>query len=199
MMEAPVLAEATGLAAPRAADVPAVEHIRAVILANLSKISTLFRSWDQDDSGTIDKKEFRQALPVIGLRVARADADSLFEELDTDASGTISYAEFLVGLERTLGFKGKRATLNAVIWLRGSSSRGRPPSPCPLLHSAHHWLRELNSLGLSPLQVWQELDDDGSGFITAKEFGPFMKSGMGDPGPTWKERRQADKDALARS
>ena len=47
--------------------------------------------------------------------------------------------------------------------------------------------------------VWLALDDDGSGVITAKEFGPFMKSGMGDPGPTWKERRQADKDALARS
>ena len=47
--------------------------------------------------------------------------------------------------------------------------------------------------------VWLALDDDGSGFITAKEFGPFMKSGMGEPGPTWQERRQADKDALAKS
>ena len=47
--------------------------------------------------------------------------------------------------------------------------------------------------------VWLALDDDGSGFITAKEFGPFMKSGMGDPGPTWQERRQADKDAQAKS
>ena len=43
--------------------------------------------------------------------------------------------------------------------------------------------------------VWLALDDDGSGFITAKEFGPFMKSGMGDPGPTWQERLKADKDA----
>ena len=47
--------------------------------------------------------------------------------------------------------------------------------------------------------VWLALDDDGSGFITAKEFGPFMKSGMGDPGPTWQERLKADKDALAKS
>ena len=36
--------------------------------------------------------------------------------------------------------------------------------------------------------VWNRLDSDDSGFITAKEFGPFMKKGMADNGPTWKER-----------
>ena len=40
-------------------------------------------------------------------------------------------------------------------------------------------------------KVWLALDDDKSGFITAKEFGPFMKLGADDPGPTWKERLQA--------
>ena len=43
--------------------------------------------------------------------------------------------------------------------------------------------------------VWLALDDDKSGFITAKEFGPFMKLGADDPGPTWKERLQDSQDA----
>ena len=42
--------------------------------------------------------------------------------------------------------------------------------------------------------LWRALDDDGSGFITAKEFGIFMRRGeaaAGGKGATWLELRTA--------
>ena len=42
--------------------------------------------------------------------------------------------------------------------------------------------------------AWNALDDDDSGFITAGEFGPFMKRGAPPKGPGWKEKRQKEKD-----
>ena len=46
-------------------------------------------------------------------------------------------------------------------------------------------------------KVWVALDDDSSGFITPKEFGPFMKLGMPEKGPTWKQKKQAMMNAVA--
>ena len=41
----------------------------------------------------VSSKEFRQALPMLGLEVNRADAEALFAEFDTDSSGEIDLAE----------------------------------------------------------------------------------------------------------
>ena len=57
-----------------------------------------------------------------------------------------------------------------------------------------------SQLGLRPAQLpesklrslWRALDDDGSGFITAKEFGSFMRVGTAASGPGgWRERLTA--------
>ena len=58
----------------------------------------------------------------------------------------------------------------------------------------------VNGLALKPAQLpearlkslWRALDDDNSGYITAKEFGHFMKKGAPeDTGMSWWERRTA--------
>ena len=49
--------------------------------------------------------------------------------------------------------------------------------------------------------AWNALDDDDSGFITAGEFGPFMKLGAPEAGPGWKEKlaeKKAAEGAAAR-
>ena len=40
-------------------------------------------------------------------------------------------------------------------------------------------------------RLWRTMDEDASGFITAGEFGHFMRKGEPEPGLTWKERRTA--------
>ena len=50
--------------------------------------------------------------------------------------------------------------------------------------------------------AWNALDDDDTGFITAGEFGPFMKLGAPDKGPGWKEKlaeKRAAEGAAARA
>ena len=41
--------------------------------------------------------------------------------------------------------------------------------------------------------LWKALDADLGGFVSADEFGRFMRLGEPDKGPSWKERRQAKK------
>ena len=65
---------------------------------------------------------------------------------------------------------------------------------------------ESSGLGLRPAQLpesklrslWRALDDDGSGFITAKEFGSFMRAGTVASGTGgWRERLTAHNRAEA--
>ena len=69
------------------------EQLLKALDKNFMRIIDLFREWDDDDSGTVSKVEFRRALPCLGLRVERADADALFDSFDVDKSGTIDYKE----------------------------------------------------------------------------------------------------------
>ena len=88
------LGKALGLIKLEAAEgTSIIEQLRHALMSNFMRVSDLLRDIDIDRSGTIDKKEFRQILPVLGLSVPRADADALFDELDGDLSGEIDYKE----------------------------------------------------------------------------------------------------------
>ena len=79
-----------------------VEELTQALAVNMSRVVDLFREWDDDASGTVDRKEFRQALPMLGLRVDKATADALFNGFDDDQSGEISYDEVYVKLRNSL-------------------------------------------------------------------------------------------------
>ena len=51
----------------------------------------LFREWDADGSGEIDKKEFRQAMKSLGFAsmASRADIDAVFDEFDLSGDGAV--------------------------------------------------------------------------------------------------------------
>lgn len=57
----------------------------------------LFKEFDADDSGELDKEEFRMALKwKLGMmNVADADMDELFDHYDTDGGGGIGVDEFI--------------------------------------------------------------------------------------------------------
>eukprot|EP00056_Hartaetosiga_gracilis_P021289 m.23504 g.23504 ORF g.23504 m.23504 type:complete len:220 (+) comp8990_c0_seq1:141-800(+) len=54
-----------------------------------------FRMYDRDRSGTIDRREFYQALQFLGVPISWADVQAMFDVIDTDRSGTISADEFV--------------------------------------------------------------------------------------------------------
>ena len=80
------------IALDASSDVPVIEQLAKSLADSYQRVIEVFRAWDTDMSGTIDKKEFRQGLKMLGLKdVSREQADELFDVLDGDHSGEIDY------------------------------------------------------------------------------------------------------------
>ena len=69
--------------------------LREALLRSQTRVVDLFRQWDEDDSGTIDKKEFRRAIQALGFDFFDevSEIDKVFDEFDVDKSGSIEYKE----------------------------------------------------------------------------------------------------------
>ena len=55
----------------------------------------MFRLYDRDRSGFMDKDEFAKGLRKYGVNATKAEMDELFSAFDTDYNGTVNYEEFL--------------------------------------------------------------------------------------------------------
>ena len=76
------------------------EQLREALSANAVRVVDLFKEWDTDGDGTVSKKEFRKAIPALGLDVPRAEIDALFDQFDPDGSGDIALSELNKMLRR---------------------------------------------------------------------------------------------------
>lgn len=79
----------------------------SVLQASVSRVISLFKLWDADCDGTVDKEEFLHGFETMGfdVKVMREAICQLFDELDEDGSGTLDYEE----LSRTLKRPGNSA------------------------------------------------------------------------------------------
>ena len=77
--------------------------LKDALLRSSSRVETLFKAWDKDQSGTLDKAEFYRAVRALGFAVEQADSDALFDTLDADGSGAMEYKEFDMMLRTTEG------------------------------------------------------------------------------------------------
>ena len=68
-------------------------QLRDALTTNMVRVIDLFREWDDDNSGSVSKKEFRKAMPMMGLDVPKEEIDKIFDEWDADKSGIIAIAE----------------------------------------------------------------------------------------------------------
>ena len=66
------------------------------------RVSDLFKEWDDDDSGSIGKAEFRKAMGALGFEASDADMDVVFDSMDPDGSGLIEYKELNELLRRSV-------------------------------------------------------------------------------------------------
>ena len=79
--------------------VDANEYVKFSLCDALSRASArvvdLFRQWDEDKSGSVDKREFRRAIKAIGFNFIADDdeIDMVFDGFDLDKSGYIDYKE----------------------------------------------------------------------------------------------------------
>ena len=49
----------------------------------------LFREWDVDGDGSITRKEFHKAMPLLGFEVPKEEIDGVFDEFDVEGGGSI--------------------------------------------------------------------------------------------------------------
>lgn len=77
----------------RESEKPIAEQLREVLAANMVRVIDLFRDWDEDHNGLVDKDEFFKGITALGVEATRVEAEALFEEFDLDGGGTIEYKE----------------------------------------------------------------------------------------------------------
>ena len=81
-------------------DMSVAQQLAEILSKNAVRVIDLFREWDEDRSGTVDRKEFRRAMPLLGLHVPREVVDALFDEWDPDGSGELTMRELNSKLKR---------------------------------------------------------------------------------------------------
>ena len=75
-------------------DAPPIQlQIAAALRQNAGKVLDLFREWDANGDGEVSKKEFRKAMPAIGLDVSVQEVDALFDSWDWDGGGALNLRE----------------------------------------------------------------------------------------------------------
>ena len=85
-------------------DVPVVEQLSKALGSGqvLARVIDIFREWDSDGSGTVEKREFARAMQVLGVDCERTVLDELFDSIDIDGSGSIEYKEIQKKIRKTL-------------------------------------------------------------------------------------------------
>ena len=76
------------------------EQLRDIIAQHQVKLIDLFREWDDDGNGALDKKEMRQAIAALGYECKKKDVDAFFDSIDTDESGWIEFEELKKALSK---------------------------------------------------------------------------------------------------
>ena len=75
------------------AEAGVAQELRDMLTAKAVRVIDLFKQWDEDGNGAVSKKEFRKAMPLLGLEVPKKEIDALFDSWDPDGSGMIEYSE----------------------------------------------------------------------------------------------------------
>jgi Ca2+-binding EF-hand superfamily protein len=60
-----------------------------------ASMRSCFRSFDTDNSGSIDKKELSAVFAEMGKHLSEEELQRMIELADQDSSGTIGYEEFI--------------------------------------------------------------------------------------------------------
>ena len=88
--------------AEKAAEV--ASQLRLALEKANMRTTELFRDWDADGSGAIDRKEFTTAMLGLNVRATKEELDAIFDKWDTDGSGALDFKELdfaIKGAKRT--------------------------------------------------------------------------------------------------
>ncbi|XP_051533722.1 calcyphosine-like b [Myxocyprinus asiaticus] len=94
-----------------------IERLRLQCLARgsagIKGLGRTFRIMDDDNSRTLDMKEFLKGLNDYGVLIEKEEAMKLFQQFDRDGSGVIDFDEFLITLRPPMSNARKEVVLQA--------------------------------------------------------------------------------------
>ncbi|XP_031165400.1 calcyphosine-like b isoform X3 [Sander lucioperca] len=94
-----------------------VERLRLQCLARGSSgikgLGRTFKIMDDDNSRSLDLKEFLKGLSDYGVPIEKKEATDLFQLFDKDGSGTIDFDEFLLTLRPEMSKARKEVVMEA--------------------------------------------------------------------------------------
>ena len=76
------------------------DQLREVLTTHSVKLIDLFREWDDNGDGALDKKEMRQAIAALGYEAPRKVIDKFFDSIDDDENGWIEFGELKAALAK---------------------------------------------------------------------------------------------------
>jgi hypothetical protein len=150
---------------PPAADF-SLDTLKQKVETNQTRVRDLFRSWDKDNSGTIDRNEFRKGMFALGFGASKEQIEQLFDQLDADSSGELDYNELRLAI-------------------RNKPARTKEPSPT---RSAHTGLSTSVEVVPSPISMLGALTTTSSEGIDGSPDGGRhrhrkRRSDQGSAGP----------------
>jgi hypothetical protein len=74
-------------------DRPLGVQLKEALSKHAIRVLDLFRDWDTNGDGEISRKEFREAMPKLGMDLPADVVDALFDENDPDHSGVMDFKE----------------------------------------------------------------------------------------------------------
>lgn len=72
---------------------PVSRQLAVALRTGGSRILDMFRQWDKDGDGTVDRAEFINAMPKFGFDLPPKEIGKLFDEWDSDGGGSLSFKE----------------------------------------------------------------------------------------------------------
>ena len=165
-------------------------------------LDKLFRHYDRDNSGELDFQEFRQAVrkdvKMKSSDVTDGELREVFDHVDSDKGGTIGLEEFksLMGIATCEEDHRRHDSMSGHVFLKIlERSEEKRMNVLSLFHQFDpddsgglekgEFVEAMRSLGLDlseeeVQQVLDELDSDGDGVITTKEFADRMRRAKRD-------------------
>lgn len=74
------------------------EQLQKVLVENAVHVIDVFRMWDDDGNGRIDRREFRRAISALGYDAPNEHIDVVFDSFDHDGSGALELHELEAAL-----------------------------------------------------------------------------------------------------
>ena len=74
--------------------------LRELLNSRWERVINIFKAWDDDGNGCVDREEFVNGLQVLGIHAHKAEVDAFFQVFDPDGSGALDFRELSAALRK---------------------------------------------------------------------------------------------------